>query len=124
MSADNNAKNPGTLTEEEIAELQDSVDMGDWGDVAPPRKAKAFWPSAMRLLGRFVTEKAALTAVFIMVVIAVVLSVWAPSILGDAMNVIFAGFVSSDMPSTLTRDEVIQGLAAPVRPSTSTCCPA
>lgn len=112
MSADNNAKNPGTLTEEEIAELQDSVDMGDWGDAAPPRKAKEFWPSAMRLLGRFVTEKAALTAVFIMVVIAVVLSVWAPSILGDAMNVIFAGFVSSDMPSTLTRDEVIQGLAA------------
>ena len=101
----------GTLSEEEIAELQDSVDMDMWGDAAPPRKAQAFWPSAVRLLKEFMTEKAALIAVFIMVIIAVVLSVWAPSILGDAMNVIFGGAISRDMPDNITREQVIEGLA-------------
>ena len=46
-----------------------------------------------------------------MVVIAVVLSVWAPSILGDAMNVIFGGFISSGMPEGVSREDVIAGLA-------------
>lgn len=112
MSTDKNAKNDGTLTDQEIEELQDSVDMGDWGDAAPPRKAKAFWPSAIRLLGLFARERIALIVVFIMVVIAVVLSVWAPSILGDAMNVIFGGFISSGMPEGVSREDVIAGLAA------------
>ena len=30
MSTHKNAKNDGTLTDQEIEELQDSVDMGDW----------------------------------------------------------------------------------------------
>ncbi|WP_259365260.1 ABC transporter ATP-binding protein [Flaviflexus equikiangi] len=110
MSTDKSSS--GALSDAEIEEFQDSVDMGMWGDSAPPRKAQAFWPSAIRLLREFATEKAALLAVLIMVVIAVVLSVWAPSILGDAMNVIFGGAISADLPADLTREQVIEGLAA------------
>lgn len=102
----------GDLTEEEIEEFQDSVDMGMWGDSAPPRRAQAFWPSAMRLLRQLATEKTALVVVFIMVVIAVVLSVWAPRILGEAMDVIFSGAISAQMPEGATREQVIDGLVA------------
>lgn len=102
----------GALTEEEIEEFQDSVDMGMWGESAPPRKAQAFWPSALRLLRQLTSEKAALIAVFIMVLIAVVLSVWAPRILGRAMDVIFSGAISARMPEGTTREQVIAGLAA------------
>lgn len=100
----------GALTEEEIEEFQDSVDSGMWGDGAPPRRARAFWPTAMRLLRQLSTEKTALTIVFVMVAIAVVLSVWAPRILGDAMDVIFSGAISAQMPEGTTREQVIEGL--------------
>ena len=39
------------LTDEEIVGLQESGAGGDHG--GPPRRAKAFWPSAKRLLGLF-----------------------------------------------------------------------
>ena len=99
------------LTEEEIAQFQEQGVTDEWGGGAP-RKAKAFWPSAKRLFATFGAEKVGMIAVVAMVVVAVVFNVWAPSILGDAMNVIFGGVLSAQMPADLTRDQVIEGLRA------------
>src|SRR5699024_2214447 len=80
------------LTEDEILEMQDSMS-GEWGESAP-RKAKAFWPSALRLAGTFGDHKLGLTVVLAFGLVSTALSVWAPLILGDAMDVIFDGFLS------------------------------
>ncbi|WP_422115797.1 ABC transporter ATP-binding protein [Brachybacterium sp. UNK5269] len=80
------------LTEAEILEMQDSMS-NEWGEAAP-RKAKAFWPSALRLAGTFSDHKLALAVVLAFGVVSTVLTVWAPTILGRAMDVIFDGFLS------------------------------
>ena len=87
------AKGTGTaeLTESEILEMQDSMS-SEWGEGAP-RKAKAFWPSALRLAGTFREHKLGLAVVLAFGIVSTVLTVWAPSILGDAMDVIFDGFL-------------------------------
>jgi ATP-binding cassette subfamily B protein len=87
------------LTDAEILEMQDSMS-SEWGEGAP-RKAKAFWPSALRLAGTFRTHKLGLSVVLAFGIISTVLTVWAPSILGDAMDVIFDGFLGDgvDFPA-------------------------
>lgn len=99
------------LTDEEILEIQEQGATDDWGG-GPARKAKAFWPSAKRLMGLFRTEKLGLAVVAVMVLVAVVFNVWAPRVLGRAMDVIFGGVVSAQMPVGLSREQVIEGLRA------------
>ncbi|MCY1156988.1 MAG: transporter ATP-binding protein [Citricoccus sp.] len=114
-AADRRAEGAGdavVITDEEITELQDSVGPDEWGGNAAPRRAKAFWPSAKRLFATFGPEKAGMTLVVLLVVVAVVFNVWAPAILGDAMNVIFGGLVSAQMPAGMTSEQVIDGLRA------------
>ncbi|MBB5833266.1 ABC transporter ATP-binding protein [Brachybacterium aquaticum] len=79
------------LTDAEILEMQDSM-TSEWGESAP-RKAKAFWPSALRLFRTFGDHKLALAIVLAFGIASTVLSVWAPLLLGDAMDVIFDGFL-------------------------------
>nr|WP_245354158.1 ABC transporter ATP-binding protein [Brachybacterium sacelli] len=74
--------------------MQDSMS-GEWGESAP-RKAKAFWPSAIRLAGTFGDHKLGLTVVLAFGIVSTALTVWAPSILGDAMDVIYNGVRSGD----------------------------
>ncbi|WP_430754062.1 ABC transporter ATP-binding protein [Micrococcus luteus] len=99
------------LTDEEILEIQEQGATDDWGG-GPARKAKAFWPSAKRLMSLFRTEKLGLAVVAVMVLVAVVFNVWAPRVLGRAMDVIFGGVVSAQMPGGLSREQVIDGLRA------------
>ncbi len=108
--AKNAASSDNELTEAEINELQANVQVDDWGEGAPPRKAKAFWPSTIRLLGTFHAERWPMTLVLLMIVIAVVFNTWAPHILGDAMNVIFGGVIAKQMPEGLTSEQVVDGL--------------
>ncbi|XNY99893.1 ABC transporter ATP-binding protein [Micrococcus luteus] len=99
------------LTDEEIVELQESGSGDDWGG-GPARKAKAFWPSATRLLGLFRTERVGLALVFAMVLVSVVLNVWAPHVLGKAMDAIFGGLISGQMPAGASQEQVIEGMRA------------
>ncbi|WP_101632696.1 ABC transporter ATP-binding protein [Arthrobacter crystallopoietes] len=78
----------------------------------PAKKAKHFWPSAKRLFGLLKPEKAAIAVVLAMVIIAVVLNVIAPRVLGNAMDVIFNGAISSNLPAGATQEQVIAGLRA------------
>lgn len=85
---------------------------GDMFGGAPAKKAKHFWPSAKRLLGLLRPERGGIFVVLGMVLVAVVLNVVAPRVLGKAMDVIFSGVVGRDMPAGLTQEQVIAGLRA------------
>ncbi|QTG82906.1 ABC transporter ATP-binding protein [Arthrobacter crystallopoietes] len=78
----------------------------------PAKKAKHFWPSAKRLFGLLKPEKAAIAGVLAMVIIAVVLNVIAPRVLGNAMDVIFNGAIGSNLPAGASQEQVISGLRA------------
>ncbi|WP_262107183.1 ABC transporter ATP-binding protein [Arthrobacter sp. Marseille-P9274] len=78
----------------------------------PAKKAQHFWPSAKRLFGLLKPEKAGIFAVLAMVLVAVVLNVIAPKVLGNAMDVIFNGVVSKNLPAGVSQDQVIAGLRA------------
>lgn len=79
---------------------------------APVKKAKHFWPSAVRLVKLLFPHKVALTVVFSAVILSVVLSVYAPRVLGRAMDVIFAGVIGQQLPAGADKTQVIDGLRA------------
>lgn len=78
----------------------------------PARKPQQFWPSAVRLMKLLTPHKAALTVVVLAVVVSVVLGVWAPRVLGRAMDVIFAGVVGRSLPAGTSQAQVEAGLRA------------
>ncbi|CAM3123858.1 MULTISPECIES: ABC transporter ATP-binding protein [Corynebacterium] len=77
-----------------------------------PRKAKHFWPSAKQLIGLLEPFKIALIAIFIMNTASVVLSVYAPRVMGRAMDVIFSGAISARMPGGVTKEQAVEGMRA------------
>nr|WP_307579535.1 ABC transporter ATP-binding protein [Paeniglutamicibacter psychrophenolicus] len=83
-----------------------------FGDSMPVRKAKHFWPSAKRLVGLLAPQKLGMTVVLLLAAAGVVLSVIAPKILGQAMDVIFAGAIGGNMPANVPVEQVIEGLRA------------
>jgi ATP-binding cassette subfamily B protein len=78
----------------------------------PAAKSLNFGPSARRLMGRLRPEAVPVIAVTVLGIISVFLSVQGPKIMGDATNVIFSGFISSQMPASATKDQVIASLRA------------
>ena len=99
------------LSEEQLAEYEQKMAGDDYSSSAP-RKAKQFWPSAKRLLGLLAPYKVALTAVFLMNAVSVFLAVYAPRVMGRAMDVIFSGVVSKQMPPGTTKEQAVEGLRA------------
>ena len=84
---------------------------GDMFGGMPAKKAEHFWPSAKRLMGLLKPEAAGIWAVVGLVVVAVVLNVVAPKILGQAMDVIFGGVVGKQLPAGASKDEFVEGLS-------------
>ena len=99
------------LTDDQLAEYEEKMAGDDYSNKAP-RKAKQFWPSAKRLLGLLAPYKLALTAVFVMNAVSVVLAVYAPRVMGRAMDVIFSGVMSKHMPPGNTKEQAVEGLRA------------
>lgn len=87
-------------------------DLDDWSGSQPTRKAKNFWGSAKRLIGLLAPEKVLFGFVTLLVVASVVLTVIAPKVLGQAMDVIFNGVLGAQLPADLTKDEIVAGLRA------------
>jgi len=99
------------LTDDQLAEYEEKMAGDEYSNKAP-RKAKQFWPSAKRLLGLLAPYKMALTAVFVMNAASVVLAVYAPRVMGRAMDVIFSGAMSKHMPPGTTKEQAIEDLRA------------
>ncbi|MCI9889503.1 ABC transporter ATP-binding protein [Micrococcales bacterium 31B] len=107
---------PGKAPVKQHEDVEDvekpTVEAGDFGDdmfgMGQGRKAQNFWPSCKRLFGLLTPERPALVVVFLTSIIAVVLNVIAPKIMGHATDILFGGVIGQSMPSTVTREQVIQ----------------
>ncbi|MEX3504366.1 ABC transporter ATP-binding protein [Corynebacterium sp. LK2510] len=99
------------MTDEQLAEFEEKMAGDDWANKAP-RKAKQFWPSAKRLFSLLTPYKLGLAAVLIMNTASVVLAVYAPRVMGHAMDVIFSGVFSRQIPAGVTKDQAVEGLRA------------
>ncbi|WKD58254.1 putative ABC transporter ATP-binding protein [Corynebacterium capitovis DSM 44611] len=99
------------LTNEQLAAYEEKMAGDDFGGRAP-RKVKAFWPSAKRLIGLLAPYKLSLAAVLVMNAASVLLSVYAPRVLGHATDVIFSGAVSTMLPAGVSKEQAIDGLRA------------
>ncbi len=84
-------------------------DADDWSGSQPVKKAKHFWPSAKRLVGLLAPEKWLFSLVVLLVVGSVVLTVVAPKVLGQAMDVIFNGILGKQLPAGVPIEQIIQG---------------
>ena len=98
----------------EELELPDDYepDNDDWSGAQPVKKAKHFWPSAKRLVGLLAPHKVQFSLVVLLVIGSVVLTVIAPKILGQAMDVIFNGILGKQLPAGITREQAIQAARA------------
>jgi len=85
---------------------------GPMGQAGGGEKAQNFGPSAKRLLRTLRTDMPQLIVVLVFSVLSVGLSVIGPKLLGNATNVVFAGFVSLQTPEGLTKQQVVDGLIA------------
>ncbi|MCR2801583.1 ABC transporter ATP-binding protein [Microbacterium sp. zg-Y818] len=79
---------------------------------APVQKAQNFGPSAKRLASMLRVDMPQLITVLVLGVLSVGLTVTGPKILGEGTNVVFAGFISLQAPSGVTKAEVVEGLRA------------
>ena len=95
----------------ELQELEAKVAADEWSGSAP-RQAKNFWPSAKRLLLLLMPYKRMLAVVAAMNIVCVFLAVFAPKILGDAMDVIFSGVIARELPSGISAQQAIDGMRA------------
>ncbi|MBP1326996.1 ATP-binding cassette subfamily B protein [Leucobacter exalbidus] len=86
-------------------------DNNDWGG-QPTKKAKHFWPSAKRLMGLIAPEKWLFSFVVLLVVGSVALTVIAPKLLGQAMDVIFNGILGKQLPAGVPIEALIEGARA------------
>ena len=78
----------------------------------PVQKAQNFGPSAKRLLGTLRSDMPLLVVVLVLSVLSVGLSVIGPKLLGNATNVVFAGFISMQVPAGVTKQQVVDQLVA------------
>lgn len=76
----------------------------------PVDKSINFGPSARRLLGELRPESHLMASVLTLGVLSVGLSVLGPRLLGDATNLIFAGYISKRIPAGTTEAQVLAQL--------------
>ncbi|MCW2495426.1 ABC transporter ATP-binding protein, partial [Jatrophihabitans sp.] len=77
------------------------------GAAMPAEKALSFGPSARRLLRRMGPKRLPLLVVVALAAGSVTLSVIGPRLLGHATNLIFAGFIGKQIPSSVTLQQAV-----------------
>ena len=78
----------------------------------PVEKAMDFGGSTKRLLARLKPHRLLIAAVLAFGAISVALNVAGPKILAHATNLIFAGAIGAQLPSTATKEQIVAGLRA------------
>ena len=101
------AKNKSAETDEIVLPDDYQPDNDDWSG-QPTKKAKHFWPAAKRLMGLIAPEKWLFSFVVLLVVCSVVLTVIAPKVLGQAMDVIFNGILGKGLPKGVPMADLIK----------------
>ncbi|WP_207207253.1 ABC transporter ATP-binding protein [Xylanimonas protaetiae] len=109
----------GGVTDDMSEEEKHEIAMGeaarlasDSWDGVMPGKASDFKGSFFRMIGLLAPYKVALIIVTLMGAASVVLSVWAPRVLGRATDVLFTGVMQRALPVPpgTPQDQVVQGL--------------
>lgn len=107
---------PTPLSEEEQLEIelgeQARINADDWSGAVAPGKAKNFGQSFGRLIGLLKPHAFAFVFVSILGALGVVLTVWAPRVLGEATNIIFAGVIGQQIPPGTTTEQAVEALRA------------
>lgn len=85
---------------------------GPHGMGAPGARPDDFRGSARRLVRDLLAHRGHVTAILLLGVVGVALGVVGPKLLGRATDLVFAGAVGRQMPSGVTRDQVVAGLRA------------
>jgi ATP-binding cassette subfamily B multidrug efflux pump len=75
-------------------------------------KAKSFSDSLKRMTSRLAPERWRMVLVFVLGTVSVFFAVLGPKLLGDATNIVFAGYLSNKIPAGMTQTEAIQNLQA------------
>ncbi|GIT81987.1 multidrug ABC transporter ATP-binding protein [Leifsonia sp. LS1] len=78
----------------------------------PAEKSLNFGPSARRLAGQLKPERWPIVFVALLAVVSVVFAVLGPKLLGNAINLVFAGALSKQFPAGVSQSQVIAGLRA------------
>ncbi len=78
----------------------------------PAEKSLNFGPSARRLAGNLKPERWPIAFVTLLAIVSVVFAVLGPKLLGNAINLVFAGALSKQFPEGMTQAQVIAGLRA------------
>ncbi len=85
---------------------------GSWMNGPSLDRAKDFKGSLRRLIAMMRPERPLLIVTTLLAIGSVTASVLGPKVLGQATNIIFAGFVSKDLPAGASKAQVIAGLQA------------
>ncbi|WP_370614771.1 ABC transporter ATP-binding protein [Mumia sp. Pv 4-285] len=80
--------------------------------MAAPQRAKSFKASVRRLVGTLVRDRTSTAAILVLAVIGVALSVIGPRILGHATDIVFEGYIASQLPPGESKAEAVAGLRA------------
>ncbi|WP_342001960.1 ABC transporter ATP-binding protein/permease [Microbacterium sp. LWH7-1.2] len=88
------------------------IGRGPMGQVTGGEKAQNFGPSAKRLLATLRSDTPRLSVVLVFSILSVTLSVIGPKLLGEGTNVVFAGFISLQMPAGMTKQQIVEQLVA------------
>ncbi|KXT57229.1 ABC transporter ATP-binding protein [Gordonia sp. PS3] len=75
-------------------------------------KAKSFKPSLKRLVRRLGDHRGKMLVVLGSIVGSVALTAYAPRVLGDATDELFAGVVGARLPSGISKEQAVEGLRA------------
>jgi ATP-binding cassette subfamily B multidrug efflux pump len=86
---------------------------GPFGGMGGPvEKSMNFGPSAKRLVGRLRPERLGVILVTVLAVVSVTFSVLGPKLLGNGVNLVFAGAISKSLPKGVPAEQIIAGLRA------------
>jgi ATP-binding cassette, subfamily B, multidrug efflux pump len=78
----------------------------------PIEKSSNFGPSAKRLLSLLRPQRARMGAVLLLTVVAVMLNVLGPRVLGDAIDHVFSGLISERLPAGQSKAASVEALRA------------
>jgi ATP-binding cassette subfamily B multidrug efflux pump len=78
----------------------------------PPAKSKNFRASFRRLVGRLRPEAPLIGVVVLLAVASVLFAILGPKLLGEAVNRIFEGWLSSQFPAGVTQEQAVAALRA------------
>lgn len=111
-AADGAEASGGAPNSSEAAAAQRKAAGGPGGGMAPSGKSMNFGASSKRLLGLLRPYKIRVAIILALSLAAVVMNVLGPKILGHAVDKIFAGSISMNMPKGVSKAQIIEGLRA------------